>query len=146
MEDFSAYEKVMKTKASSKEGRVASATLKPRERQRQEVINKCQQIVKILFSGVRRSEAEIEVLQGTKKMTVTGKASGRLAELKYKNGRRRWHINRLEIMSLLLGNGFIATYRVQVVLWRAERFSKISDPVWRYTVCRSGFRMRCRTY
>ncbi|KAG6333889.1 hypothetical protein ID866_5202 [Astraeus odoratus] len=117
MEKFKACEKEMKTKAFSKEGLTQSAKLDPKAQEKQEVTSWLQQTVEDLTLQVEQAEAEIETLQGTGKKRGKGQsaASGRLEDLEHLNERRKWHINRLELILRLLDNGSLSTERVLTV-------------------------------
>lgn len=113
MEKFKACEKEMKTKAFSKEGLTQSAKLDPKAQEKLEVTSWLQQSVEDLTLQVEQSEAEIESLQGGGKKRGKGQSSaGRLDELEHLNERRKWHINRLELILRLLDNGSLSTDRV----------------------------------
>jgi len=114
MEKFKACEKEMKTKAFSKEGLIQAAKLDPKEQEKEEAMSWLQAQVENLQLQVEQAEAEVESLQGNvKKRSKTGSTStGRLEELEHLNDRRKWHINRLEIVARLLNNGSLTTERV----------------------------------
>lgn len=114
MEKFKACEKEMKTKAFSKEGLTQSAKLDPKAQEKLEVTAWLQQSVEDLTLQVEQSEAEIEALQGGGKKRGKGQSStaGRLDDLEHLNERRKWHINRLELILRLLDNGSLSTERV----------------------------------
>lgn len=104
----------MKTKAFSKEGLTQSAKLDPKAQEKLEVTSWLQQTVEDLTLQVEQAEAEIESLQGVGKKRGKGQsaASGRLEELEHLNERRKWHINRLELILRLLDNGSLSTEKV----------------------------------
>ncbi|KIM67814.1 hypothetical protein SCLCIDRAFT_107279 [Scleroderma citrinum Foug A] len=114
MERFKACEKEMKTKAFSKEGLTQSAKLDPKAQEKMEVTAWLQQTVEDLTLQVEQAEAEIESLQGGTKKRGKGQsaASSRLEELEHLNERRKWHINRLELILRLLDNGSLPAERV----------------------------------
>ena len=111
MEKFKACEKEMKTKAFSKEGLIQSAKLDPKTQEKLETTQWLQNCVEELLLQVETAEAEIETLQvgGRKKSKVGASAQERLEELERLNERRKWHINRLEIMLRLLDNGTLTS-------------------------------------
>ncbi|KIN95707.1 hypothetical protein M404DRAFT_301230 [Pisolithus tinctorius Marx 270] len=114
MEKFKACEKEMKTKAFSKEGLTQSAKLDPKAQEKMEVTSWLQQTVEDLTLQVEQAEAEIEALHGSGKKKGKGQsaASSRLEELEHLNERRKWHINRLELILRLLDNGSLSTEQV----------------------------------
>jgi len=115
MEKFKACEKEMKTKAFSKEGLTAAAKLDPKAQEKIEVTAWIQSQVEELQIQVEQSEAEIETLQGggKKKGKSGGAAAERLEELEHLNERRKWHVNRLELIMRLLDNGSLAVDKVR---------------------------------
>ncbi|KAI6047051.1 Not1 N-terminal domain, CCR4-Not complex component-domain-containing protein [Pisolithus marmoratus] len=114
MEKFKACEKEMKTKAFSKEGLTQSAKLDPKAQEKMEVTSWLQQTVEELTLQVEQAEAEIETLQGGGKKKGKGQSavSSRLEDLEHLNERRKWHINRLELILRLLDNGSLSTEQV----------------------------------
>ncbi|PSR73573.1 hypothetical protein PHLCEN_2v10492 [Hermanssonia centrifuga] len=113
MEKFKACEKEMKTKAFSKEGLIQSAKLDPKQQEKLETTHWLQTQVEELLLQVEQAEAEIETLQGgVKKKHRGGAAAERLETLERLNERRKWHINRLELILRLLDNGSMATDKV----------------------------------
>ena len=115
MEKFKACEKEMKTKAFSKEGLTAAAKLDPKAQEKIEVTGWIQSQVEELQIQVEQSEAEIETLQGggKKKGKSGGATAERLEELERLNERRKWHVNRLELIMRLLDNGSLAVDKVR---------------------------------
>lgn len=114
MEKFKACEKEMKTKAFSKEGLTQSAKLDPKAQEKLEVTSWLQQTVEDLTLQVEQAEAEIEALQGGGRRRGKGQSSssGRLEDLEHLNERRKWHINRLELILRLLDNGSLSSDQV----------------------------------
>jgi CCR4-NOT transcription complex subunit 3 len=104
MERFKACEKEMKTKAFSKEGLSLQAKLDPKEQLKIEVAGWVANMVDELGRQVEGTEAEMETLAGAKKKSAKS-GGGRAAELDQLNDRRKWHINRLELILRLLENG-----------------------------------------
>ena len=115
MEKFKACEKEMKTKAFSKEGLTAATKLDPKAQEKIEVTAWIQSQVEELQIQIEQSEAEIETLQGggKKKGKSGGAAAERLDELEHLNERRKWHVNRLELIMRLLDNGSLAVDKVR---------------------------------
>ena len=105
----------MKTKAFSKEGLTAATKLDPKAQEKIEVTAWIQSQVEELQIQIEQSEAEIETLQGggKKKGKSGGAAAGRLEELEHLNERRKWHVNRLELIMRLLDNGSLAVDKVR---------------------------------
>lgn len=113
MEKFKACEKEMKTKAFSKEGLIQSAKLDPKQQEKMETTHWLQGQVEELLLQVEQAEAEVETLQGGAKKKHRGNASAeRLECLERLNERRKWHINRLELILRLLDNGSLSVERV----------------------------------
>ncbi|KAI0786407.1 Not1 N-terminal domain, CCR4-Not complex component-domain-containing protein [Abortiporus biennis] len=117
MEKFKACEKEMKTKAFSKEGLIQSAKLDPKAQEKLETTHWLQTQVEELLLQVEQAEAEIETLQGggKKKNRSANAAAERLEELEKLNERRKWHINRLELILRLLDNGSLSVERVNAL-------------------------------
>ena len=113
MEKFKACEKEMKTKAFSKEGLTQSAKLDPKQQEKVDTMSWVQSMMDDLMVQVETAEAEIENIQGVgKKKSKSGGATERLESLERANERRKWHINRLEIILRLLDNGSLPTEKV----------------------------------
>jgi len=159
MEKFKACEKEMKTKAFSKEGLIQSAKLDPKAQEKLEVTTWLQSQVEELLLQVEQAEAEIESLQGGGKKRGKGvsTAAGRLEDLEHLNERRKWHVNRLELILRLLDNGSLTTDNVQslkedvsyfvesntvrcVVMYSASR------PLKAFSGCRTRTSMKMRAY
>ena len=115
MEKFKAYEEEMKTKALSKEGLTAATKLDPKVQEKYEVTTWVQTKVEELQIQIEQSEAEVETLQGMgrKKGKSGGAAAERLKELEYLNERRKWHVNRLELIMRSLDNGSLPVEKVR---------------------------------
>lgn len=106
MERFKACEKEIKTKAFSKEGLSAQARLDPHEKLKADTIDWLRGQVDELARQVETTDAEVEALVGTTKKKKSGSAgSNRMAELEALNERRRWHMNKQELMMRLIENG-----------------------------------------
>ena len=115
MEKFKACEKEMKTKAFSKEGLTAATKLDPKAQEKYEVTTWIQTKVEELQIQIEQSEAEVETLQGggKKKGKSGGAAAERLEELERLNERRKWHVNRLELIMRSLDNGSLPVEKVR---------------------------------
>lgn len=113
MEKFKACEKEMKTKAFSKEGLIAAMKLDPKAQEKLETSNAVSEWVEELGRQIEQYEAEIETLQAGGKKKKGNVASERLELLERQNERRRWHINRLEIILRLLDNGSLPPEKVK---------------------------------
>ncbi|KAK7696633.1 hypothetical protein QCA50_001291 [Cerrena zonata] len=114
MEKFKACEKEMKTKAFSKEGLIQSAKLDPKAQEKLETTHWLQTQVEALQIAIEQAEAEAQTLQGSgkKKNRSGGVQAERLENLERLIERRKWHINRLELILRLLENGSISVERV----------------------------------
>jgi CCR4-NOT transcription complex subunit 3 len=114
MEKFKACEKEMKTKAFSKEGLIQATKLDPKEQEKEDAMQWLQQQVEELQMQVESTEAEVESLQGSSKKKNKGgvAAAERLEALERLNERRKWHINRLELILRLTNNGSLTADRV----------------------------------
>ncbi|RXW25790.1 hypothetical protein EST38_g73 [Candolleomyces aberdarensis] len=114
MEKFKACEKEMKTKAFSKEGLIQATRLDPKEQEKEDAMQWLQQQVEELQMQVESTEAEVEALQGSSKKKNKGGAAAaeRLETLEGLNERRKWHINRLELILRLTNNGSITADKV----------------------------------
>jgi CCR4-NOT transcription complex subunit 3 len=114
MEKFKACEKEVKKKAFSNVALGEAVKLDPKEQEMQEAIDWLDTQLEKLQMQVEQAEAEVESIQGAakKKFKAGSSAAGRLEELEHLNGRRKWHINRLEIVLRLLNNGSMDTEKV----------------------------------
>ncbi|KAI0758264.1 Not1 N-terminal domain, CCR4-Not complex component-domain-containing protein [Irpex lacteus] len=113
MEKFKACEKEMKTKAFSKEGLTQASKLDPKQQEKLEITQWLQNQVEELSQQVEMAEAEIETLQGgAKKKHKGGQQMERLESLEHLNERRKWHINRLELILRLVDNGSMSVEKV----------------------------------
>lgn len=113
MERFKACEKEMKTKAFSKEGLSAQAKLDPKEQLKLETSNWVGSMVDELSRQIEAAEAELETLAGSAKKKSGASKGGRTSDLEALNERRRWHINRLELILRLMENGNLDPEAVQ---------------------------------
>lgn len=114
MEKFKACEKEIKTKQYSRGGLLGPTKLDPKEREKLEVADWIRAQVAALTLQVDAAGAEIEQTQGTnKKKAKPGSAAAlRMEELEHMNGRRKWHMSRLEIILRLLENGSLSVDRI----------------------------------
>ncbi|KAJ7447169.1 Not1 N-terminal domain, CCR4-Not complex component-domain-containing protein [Mycena latifolia] len=114
MEKFKACEKEVKKKAFSNVALGEAVKLDPKEQEMLEAIDWLDSQLEKLQIQVEQAEAEIESIQGAakKKFKAGSTAAGRLDELEHLNGRRKWHIGRLEIVLRLLNNGSLETEKV----------------------------------
>jgi CCR4-NOT transcription complex subunit 3 len=151
MEKFKACEKEMKTKAFSKEGLIQAAKLDPKEQEKEEAMSWLQNQVENLQLQVEQAEAEVESLQGNvKKRGKSGtSSSGRLEWLEHLNERRKWHINRLEIVARLLHNGSLTAERVRALKEDVSYFVESNTVcccscgmLWLSHICDLGRRFR----
>lgn len=159
MEKFKACEKEMKTKAFSKEGLIQSAKLDPKAQEKLEVTTWLQSQVEDLLLQVEQAEAEIETLQGGggKKRGKSSSSAGRLEDLEHLNDRRKWHVNRLELILRLLDNGSLTTDRVQALKEDVQYFVESNTvrcaavcstlrPFKAFSGCRTRTSMNMRAY
>ncbi|KAF9782587.1 Not1 N-terminal domain, CCR4-Not complex component-domain-containing protein [Thelephora terrestris] len=129
MEKFKACEKEMKTKAFSKEGLTAAAKLDPKAQEKIEATAWVQAQVEQLQIQIEQSEAQVETLQGgvKKKGKSGGTAAERLEELEHLNDRRKWHVNRLELIMRLLVNGSLPVEKVRDLQEDVSYFVESND-------------------
>ncbi|KIJ56834.1 hypothetical protein M422DRAFT_238430 [Sphaerobolus stellatus SS14] len=112
MEKFKACEKEMKTKAFSKEGLIAAMKLDPKAQEKLETTELVGGWVEDLGRQIEQAEAEIETLQAGGKKKKGNATSERLEQLEHLNERRRWHIDRLELILRLMDNGSLTTDKI----------------------------------
>ncbi|KAG1773892.1 hypothetical protein EDD22DRAFT_857027 [Suillus occidentalis] len=96
----------------------SQAKLDPKAQEKLEVTTWLQSQVEDLLLQVEQAEAEIETLQGgggKKRGKGSSSSAGRLEDLEHLNDRRKWHVNRLELILRLLDNGSLTTDRVQAL-------------------------------
>ncbi|KAI8070561.1 Not1 N-terminal domain, CCR4-Not complex component-domain-containing protein [Gilbertella persicaria] len=117
MERFKQIEKEMKTKAYSKEGLLQRERLDPKEKEKADCCEFLNNAVDELSRQIETVEFEIEQLEGAGSKRGNKKQdhqrAERLSELEHLNERRKWHINRLELMLRLLENDHLAADRIQ---------------------------------
>ena len=113
MEKFKAVEKAMKTKAYSKEGLSAAATLDPQEQAKVECIEFLSGTVDELEQQIETLEAESESLSATmKKGKNQSVKAERIARIEEIIDRHKWHQGKLELIRRSLENGNIETEQV----------------------------------
>ncbi|KAJ7083334.1 Not1 N-terminal domain, CCR4-Not complex component-domain-containing protein [Mycena belliarum] len=114
MEKFKACEKEVKKKAFSNVALGEAVKLDPKEQEMLEAIEWLDSQLEKLQIQVEQAEAEIESIHGAtkKKFKAGSSAAARLEELEHLNGRRKWHISRLEIVLRLLNNGSLDADKV----------------------------------
>lgn len=122
MEKFKAVEKLMKTKAFSKEGLSAAATLDPREKAKIEASDFLGTQIDELEQRIELLEAEREALQATKKGKRSKDNTGRLAEIEDIIEKHKWHQGKLELIRRSLVNGGV----------EAEQVNDIKDAIQYY--------------
>ena len=105
----------MKTKALSKEGLTATTKFDPKAQEKYEATTWVQTAMEELQIQIEQSEAEVETLQGMgkKEGKSGGAAAERLKELGHLNERRKWDVNRLEIIIRSLDNGSLPAEKVR---------------------------------
>ena len=95
----------MKTKAFSKEGQT---------QEKYEATTWIQTKMEELRIQIDQSEEAVEALRGWgKKKRRTSAAAKRLEELERLNERRKWHVDRLELVMRLLDNGSLPVEKVR---------------------------------
>jgi CCR4-NOT transcription complex subunit 3 len=116
MERFKQVEKEMKTKAYSKEGLMQKERLDPKDKEKADACEFITNAVDELSRQIETVEFEIEQLEGTGSKRGHKKAdhqrAERVNELERLNERRKFHINRLELILRLLENDHLEPERV----------------------------------
>lgn len=117
MERFKAIEKELKTKPFSKEGINQAIKVDPMEREKEELGNWISSTIDNLTLQIERTEAEVEMIQGTmrKSKKSDGNKAERIAKLEEDNERHKHHIDKLEIVLRLLENGNLLVEQVTPV-------------------------------
>ncbi|KAF7300772.1 hypothetical protein MKEN_01302400 [Mycena kentingensis (nom. inval.)] len=118
MEKFKACEKEVKKKAFSNVALGEAVKLDPKEQEMNEAIAWLDTQLETLQMQVEAAEAEVETLLGAqkKKTSKAGSAAAtRVEELAHLNGRRKWHIGRLEIVLRMLNNGTLEPEQVMAL-------------------------------
>lgn len=115
MERFKQVEKEMKTKAYSKEGLMQKERLDPKDQEKADACEFVTNAVDELSRQVETAEFAIEQLEGATSKRGKKPDPQRLEELHEKerlNERRKYHINRLELILRLLENDHLEPDRV----------------------------------
>ncbi|KAG2229810.1 Not1 N-terminal domain, CCR4-Not complex component-domain-containing protein [Thamnidium elegans] len=116
MERFKQVEKEMKTKAYSKEGLMQKERLDPKDQEKVDACEFVTNAVDELSRQIETVEFEIEQLEGTVSKRGNKKADHqrveRLHEMERMNERRKYHVNRLELILRLLENDHLEPDRV----------------------------------
>ncbi|KAF7296740.1 hypothetical protein MIND_00904600 [Mycena indigotica] len=117
MEKFKACEKEVKKKAFSNVALGEAVKLDPKEQEMIEAVSWLDTQLEKLQMQVEAAEAEVENLLGAqKKKAKSGSATAtRLDDLDHLNGRRKWHISRLEIVLRMLNNGTLDPEQVMAL-------------------------------
>lgn len=115
MEKFKAVEKLMKTKAFSKEGLSAAATLDPREKAKIEAGDFLGTQIDELEQRIEALEAEREALQSVKKGKKSKDNAGRMAEIDEMIEKHKWHQGKLELIRRSLVNGGVDADQVNEI-------------------------------
>lgn len=112
MEKFKAVEKLMKTKAFSKEGLSAAATLDPKEKVKIEAGDFLGTQIDELEQRIEALEAEREALQSVKKSKKSKDNAGRMTEIDDLIEKHKWHQGKLELIRRSLVNGGVEADQV----------------------------------
>ncbi|CAN8106232.1 unnamed protein product [Discula destructiva] len=104
MEQFKAVEKLMKTKAFSKEGLSAQATLDPKEKAKIESSDFLGQQIELLEQQIEGLEAEREAMGSVKKGKKSKENATRVVEIEAVIEKHKWHQGRLELIRRALVN------------------------------------------
>lgn len=113
MEKFKAVEKLMKTKAFSKEGLSAAAMMDPKEKAKDEASEFLASQVEELEQRIEALEAERETLQATKKGKKSKDNTARMGEIEDTIEKHRWHMGKLELVRRHLVNGGVDAKQVE---------------------------------
>ncbi|CEP12470.1 hypothetical protein [Parasitella parasitica] len=127
MERFKQIEKEMKTKAYSKEGLMQKERLDPKEKEKVDACDFLTNAVDELSRQIEHEEFEIEQLEGSKrgnKKADTQRVE-RIHEMERLNERRKFHINRLELILRLLENDHL----------EPDRINEFKDAIQYYVEC-----------
>lgn len=122
MEKFKAVEKLMKTKAFSKEGLSAAATLDPKERAKTEASDFLGTQIEELEQRIEALEAEREALQTSKKGKKSKDNAARMTSIEEVIEKHKWHQGKLELIRRSLVNGGV----------EAEQVNDIKDAIQYY--------------
>lgn len=122
MEKFKAVEKLMKTKAFSKEGLSAAAQLDPKEKVKAEASDFLGTQIEELEQRIEALEAEREALQSSKKGKKSKDNATRMADIEEVIEKHKWHQGKLELIRRSLVNGGV----------EAEQVNDIKDAIQYY--------------
>lgn len=122
MEQFKAVEKLMKTKAFSKEGLSAQATLDPREKAKVEASDFLGTQIDELEQQIETLEAEREAMGSVKKGKKSKDNAARLVEIETVIEKHKWHQGKLELIRRALVNDSV----------EAEEVNEIKDQIQFY--------------
>lgn len=122
MEQFKAVEKLMKTKAFSKEGLSAQATLDPREKAKVEASDFLGTQIDELEQQIETLEAEREAMGSVKKGKKSKDNAARLVEIETVIEKHKWHQGKLELIRRALVNDSV----------EAEEVNEIKDQIQYY--------------
>ncbi|KAI8975636.1 Not1 N-terminal domain, CCR4-Not complex component-domain-containing protein [Mycotypha africana] len=128
MERFKQVEREMKTKAFSKEGLLQRERLDPKEKEKVDACDFVNNTVEELSRQIETVEFEIEQLEssGSKRgKKADHQKAEHVSELEHLNERRKYHINRLELILRLLENDHLAP----------ERVNDLKDAIQYYVEC-----------
>lgn len=116
MERFKIVERDVKTKAFSKEGLLQKERLDPKHKEKADACDFVTNAVDELSRQIETDEFEIEQLEGTSSKRGNKKAdqqrAERVEEMEHLNERRKYHINRLELILRLLENDHLEPDRI----------------------------------
>ncbi|KAK4518529.1 uncharacterized protein ATC70_008747 [Mucor velutinosus] len=127
MERFKQIEKEMKTKAYSKEGLLQKERLDPKDKEKADACEFVTNAVDELSRQIEHEEFEIEQLEGSKRGNKKSdhQRVERVLEMEHLNERRKFHINRLELILRLLENDHL----------EPERVNDFKDAIQYYVEC-----------
>ncbi|KAL9543775.1 hypothetical protein MBANPS3_007948 [Mucor bainieri] len=127
MERFKQIEKEMKTKAYSKEGLLQKERLDPKDKEKADACEFVTNAVDELSRQIEHEEFEIEQLEGSKRgnKKTDHQRVERVLEMERLNERRKFHINRLELILRLLENDHL----------EPERVNEFKDAIQYYVEC-----------
>ncbi|KAI8638574.1 Not1 N-terminal domain, CCR4-Not complex component-domain-containing protein [Parasitella parasitica] len=127
MERFKQTEKEIKTKAYSKEGLMQKERLDPKEKEKVDACEFLTNAVDELSRQIEHEEFEIEQLESFKRgnKKADNQRVERLHKMEGLNERRRFHINRLELILRLLENDQL----------EPDRVNEFKDAIQYYVEC-----------
>ncbi|KAI8988957.1 Not1 N-terminal domain, CCR4-Not complex component-domain-containing protein [Pilobolus umbonatus] len=114
MERFKQVEREMKTKAYSKEGLLQREKMDPKDKEKLDVCDFINNAVDELSRQIENNETEIEHLEGPPNKRSSKKIDHeRIQELEQAIEKKKWHINRLELILRLLENDHLPPQRIK---------------------------------